>query len=92
MPDLVTSVMQAAATEIVQGEADEIDREVERLLAEIERVPVAQCRHGAFGRRFLELLKRRGEIARKALDIFEAPQDTSHVAELSNRWRQTLAS
>jgi hypothetical protein len=74
MTDLVNFVMQAAATEVLQGEADQVDQDVQRLLAEIERTPIAERGRGGFVRRFLELLKRRGEVARKALFIFEEPK------------------
>jgi hypothetical protein len=67
MTDLVTLVMQAAATELLQAEADQIDQEVRELLAEMERAPAEECRGGGFAQRFLELLKRRGKVARKGL-------------------------
>jgi intracellular sulfur oxidation DsrE/DsrF family protein len=38
--DLVTVVMRSAAIEVLQDEADQIDEEVRRLMAEIERTPV----------------------------------------------------
>jgi ribosomal protein L17 len=84
MTDLITLVMQAAATEVLQREADQIDEEVQRLLAEIERAPTEECRRGGFTRRFLELLKRRGEVARRAPVIFVAAQQTSYAFEPSN--------
>lgn len=74
MTNLVTLVMQSAAIEVLQEEADQIDQEVQRLLAEIERASVEECRRGGFAQRFLELLKRRGEVARKAMVIFKEPQ------------------
>ena len=93
MTDLITFVMQAAATELLQAEADQIDQEVQRLLAEMERAPIEECRSGGFVQRFLELLKRRGEVARKALVIFEEPQSERPCEpELSNGRMQTLAS
>jgi hypothetical protein len=67
MTDLVTLVMQAAATEVLQVEADQIDQEVQRLLAEMKRAPVEEGVRDRSTHRFLELLKRRGEVARKAL-------------------------
>lgn len=74
MTDLVTLVMKAAATEVLRGEADQVDREVQQLLAEIEHAPVEEYRRGDFTERFLELLKRRSAVARKALAIFAEPQ------------------
>jgi hypothetical protein len=65
--NLVTSVMQAAATEALQEEVDQIDLEVQRLLVEMERASVGENRGGRFTQRFLVLLKRRGDVARKAL-------------------------
>ena len=72
MTDLVGLVMEAAATELLYEEAARIDRDVERLLAEVEHAP-AEASRGSFTQRLLELLKRRGEIARKSLVVFEAP-------------------
>jgi hypothetical protein len=69
MTDLVTLVMQAAATEALQVEADQIDQEVQRLLAETERAPVEEGGRDRSIHRFLELLKRRGEVAQKALVV-----------------------
>ena len=69
--NLVTVVMRSAAIEVLQDEAYQIDEEVRRLLAEIERTPVEECRRGSFAQRFLELLKRRGEVARKVMVIFK---------------------
>jgi hypothetical protein len=74
MTDLVTLVMQAAATEALQEEADQIDQEVQRLLVEMERASVGENRGGGFAQRFLVLPKRRGEVARKALFLFKEPQ------------------
>jgi hypothetical protein len=48
MTDFVALVMQAAATETLQEEADQIDREVQRLLAEIERAPADEGRRRSF--------------------------------------------
>ena len=74
MTNLVTLVMQSAAIEVLQEDADQIDQEVQQLLAEIERTPVEECRRGSFAHCFLELLKRRGEVARKAMVIFKETQ------------------
>ena len=71
MTNLVTLVMQAAAIEVFQEEANRIDQEVQRLLAEVERASVEECRRGSFAQSFLGLLKRRGEVARKAIIIFK---------------------
>lgn len=72
MTDLITLVMQAAAIEVLQREADQIDQEVQQLLAEIEHASAEECRDGGFIRRLLELLKRRGDVARNAPFIFES--------------------
>jgi hypothetical protein len=72
MSDLVGLVMEAAATELLYEEAARIDRDVQRLLAEMEQAPSEECRR-SFAQRLLELLERRGEIARKALIVFEDP-------------------
>jgi hypothetical protein len=74
MTDFVTLVMQAAATEVLREEADQIDQEVQRLLVEMERASVGENRGGRLAQRFLVLLKRRGEVARKALLLFKEPQ------------------
>jgi hypothetical protein len=71
MTDLIGLVMEAAATELLHEQAVHIDQEVQRLLAEMGRAPVEECCGGTFMERFLALLERRGEIARKALVIFE---------------------
>jgi hypothetical protein len=62
--------MEAAATERLRDEADQIEQEMQRLLAEMERATAKEHRGGQV-QRFLELLKRRGEIARRALALFE---------------------
>jgi hypothetical protein len=67
MTDLVTLVMQAAATEVLQEEANQIDQEVQWLLAEMEYAPVEEGGRDRSVHCLLELLKRRGEVARKAL-------------------------
>jgi hypothetical protein len=86
MTDLVNFVMQAAATELLQAEADQIDQEVQRFLSEMERAPFEECRAGSFAQRFLELLKRRGEVARKALILFEEPQSERPCAPDPIKW------
>jgi hypothetical protein len=67
MTDLVTLVMEAAATEALREQADQIDQEVQRFLVEAEHVSAGETRDGRFAQRFLVLLERRGEVARKAL-------------------------
>jgi beta-glucosidase-like glycosyl hydrolase len=85
MTNLVTLVMQRAAIEVLQEEADQIDEEVRRLLAEIERTPVEEYRRGSFAQCFLESLKRRGEVAGKAILIFkEAQSETPRAPEPVN--------
>jgi hypothetical protein len=71
MTDLIGLVMEAAATELLHEQAIQIDQEVRDLLAEIERAPVEECCSSTYMERFLALLERRGQIARKALVIFE---------------------
>src|SRR5215472_1259934 len=79
MADLVSLVMEAAATELLYQEAAQIDQEVQRLLAEMEHATVEECHRGGFVEHFLELMKRRGEVARKALVIFEEPESKTHA-------------
>ena len=71
MTDLIGLVMEAAATELLHEQAIQIDQEVQSLLAEMERAPVEEGGSDTFLERFLALLERRGEVARKALVIFE---------------------
>lgn len=73
MTDLVGLVMDAAATELLYAQAAQIDQEVQRLLAEMERAPARRCRSD-LAQRFLDLLERRGQIAQRAPVIFEAPR------------------
>ena len=86
MNDMVSLVMEAAATELLHVEAVQIDQEVQRLLAEMERAPVEELRRGSFAQRFLELLKRRGEVALKALIIFEEPRSEGPRAPKPTKW------
>jgi hypothetical protein len=86
MNDLVGLVMEAAAIELLHVDALQIDREVQRLVAEMEHAPVEELRRDDFAQRFLELLKRRGEVARKALIIFEEPQSEEPRAPESIKW------
>jgi hypothetical protein len=68
--DLARLVMKAAATELLYEEAAQIDREVQQLLAEMDRAPASECR-GTLAQRFLDLLQHRGEVAKKALIMRE---------------------
>ncbi len=68
--DLARLVMKAAATELLYEEAAQIDREVQRLLVEMDRAPASECR-GTLAQRFLDLLQHRGEVAKKALIMRE---------------------
>lgn len=74
MTDLVTLVIQAATIRRLEMECGPIDREVQQLVAEMEHLSVEECRHGKFLERFMELLRRRGEIAREVLVKSKAPQ------------------
>lgn len=69
MSDLVSLVMKAAASELLHQEAIKVDREMEDFLAEIALVPRIEGRRDDLTSRFLELLKRRSEIAQRALGI-----------------------
>ena len=71
MTSLVHLVMEAAAAEVLHEEAAQIEQEVQRLLAEVGHATVEEPHHG-FRERFMQLLKRRGEVARKALILFGA--------------------
>ena len=64
MTDLIGVVMDAAATELLHEQAVQIDQEVQRLLAEVERASVEECCGGAFLERFLALLERRARLWR----------------------------
>jgi hypothetical protein len=69
MSSLVSLVMKAAASELLHQEAIQVDQEMEKLLAEMELVPHVQGCLDDFMLRFFALLKRRNEIARRALLI-----------------------
>jgi hypothetical protein len=86
MNDLIGLVMEAAAIELLHVDALQIDREVQRLLAEMEHAPVEELRRGGFAQRYLELLKRRGEVARKALIIFAEPQSAEPRTPEPIKW------
>ena len=78
LASLVSLVMETAATERLREETDQIDQEMQRLLAEMERATGKEHRGGQV-QRFLELLKRRGEIARRALAQFEKLESERRV-------------
>lgn len=84
MTDLVTLIMQAATISRLEEECDQVDQEVAQLLNEIEHVSIEDRRHGEYRERFMELLKRRGEIVCKALL-------TSKSAESAKASRPTVA-
>jgi hypothetical protein len=75
MTGLVNLVMQAAAAEVLHEQADHIECEMERLLAEVKHATVEDPYYGVLWERFMELLKRRGEVARKALILLKARLD-----------------
>ena len=74
MTDLVTVVIQAATIRRLEVECGPIDRDIQRLVAKMEHLPLEECRRGEFLERFMELLRRRGEIAREVLVKSKAPQ------------------
>jgi hypothetical protein len=71
--ELARLVMKAAATELLYDDAAQIDQEVRWLLAEMEHAPASECR-GILLQRFLDLLQRRGEVAKKALIMRDDPE------------------
>jgi len=74
MTDLVTLIMQAATISRLEEECDQVDQEVQQLLIEMEHLSAEDCRHGDSRERFMELLKRRGEIVCKALVTSKPPE------------------
>ena len=74
MTDLVTLVIQAAAIRRLEMECGPIDRDIQQLVAKMEHLPLEESRRGEFLERFMELLRRRGEIAREVLVKSKAPQ------------------
>jgi hypothetical protein len=68
--DLVTLVRQAATISWLNQECDPVDRQVEQLLAAMEQVSAEECR--VLGEHFIELLRRRAELARKVLPTADA--------------------
>jgi hypothetical protein len=69
MSDLVKTVMEAAASELLHQEAIQVDLEMEQLLAEMALDPLVEGRRHELALHFLALLKRRSEIACRALSI-----------------------
>ena len=69
MSDLVSQLMTAAVIELLHQDAIQVDQEMEELLAEMELVPHVEGCLDDFMLRFFTLLKRRGEIAQRALGI-----------------------
>jgi len=86
MINFVSLVMETAAAELLLEEAAQIEEEMQRFLSEMEQGTVENARHGVLLERFIGLLKRRGEIARKALILFKkrkvrlAPGPAQHDA------------
>ena len=74
MTDLVTVVIQAATIRRLEVECGPIDRDIQRLVAKMEHLPLEGSRRREFLERFMELLRRRGEIAREVLVKSKAPQ------------------
>ena len=83
MSNLVSLVMKAAASELLHQEAIQVDQEMEKLLAEMELVPHVQGCLDDFMLRFFALLKRRNEVARKALLIARMGGSPAHTATAS---------
>ena len=74
MTHLVTLVIQAATIRRFELECGPIDRDIQQLVAKMEHLPLEESRRGEFLERFMELLRRRGEIAREVLVKSKAPQ------------------
>ncbi len=101
MNDLISLVMKAAASELLHQEASQVEREMKELLAELALVPATGTRLVDFTQHFLTLLKRRGNIAQRALGMPEAdifaifkPSAGLETAQyhISARARQTRAA
>ena len=75
MASLVNLVMQAAAAEVLHEQADQIEHEMERLLVEVKHATVEDPHYDVLWERFMELLKRRGDVARQALILLKARPD-----------------
>ncbi len=71
MSDLISLVMKAAARELLHQEASQVDQEMEKLLAEMALVPAVEARLADLMQHFFTLLKRRGNIAQRALGTHE---------------------
>jgi hypothetical protein len=69
MNDLVRRVMEVAANELLHQEAIQVDQEMEELLAEMALFPGVEGCPNDFTLRFLALLRRRSEVAKRALGI-----------------------
>jgi hypothetical protein len=83
MSNLVSRVMKAAASELLHQEAIQVDQDMEKLLAEMELVPHVQGCLDDFMLRFFALLKRRNEIARRALLIARMGGSPARTARAS---------
>ena len=83
MSDLVSRMMKAAASELLHQEAIQVDQKMERLLAEMELVPHVEGCLDDFMQRFFALLRRRDEIARKALAIARMDVSPARTATAS---------
>jgi hypothetical protein len=83
MSDLASQVMTAAASALLHQEAIQVDREMEELLAEMELVPHVEGCLDDFMLRFFALLKRRSEIAQKALLIARMGESPARTATAS---------
>ena len=85
MTDFVTLVIQRATINRLEMECGQIDQEVQQLVAEMEHLSAEECRRGGFLERFMELLRRRGEIARAVL------VKSNHLSQRSRAVRQPLS-
>jgi hypothetical protein len=83
MSDLVSLVMEAAASELLHQEAIRVDQEVEELLAEMALVAHVEGCVDDFMLRFFKLLKRRSEIVQKALVIARMGESLARAATAS---------
>jgi hypothetical protein len=83
--DLVTLIIQRATINRLEMECGPIDRDVQQLVAEMEHLSAAECRRGGFPERFMELLRRRGEIARAVL------VKPKHLSQRSSAARRQLS-
>jgi hypothetical protein len=79
----VNLVMEAAAIESLREEAAGIEQEMQRLLSEVEQATDKGSCRAVFFERFMELLRRRGETARKTAVLFEQSRDRSVLSWLA---------